>query len=112
MSVAADFTHAGDLEPGLQQSQFVTKKHISSPTGISVSPQGVAFVSCDPNGLTNDKRGAGRVVRCEDTDGDGRTDRFSTFVAGIDSPRGSCYVDDTLYLMQSPTLARPWRRVR
>jgi glucose/arabinose dehydrogenase len=104
LSVAAGFTHAGDLEPGLQQSQFVTKQHISSPTGISVSPQGVAFVSCDPNGLTNDKRGAGRVVRCEDTDGDGRADRFSTFVAGIDSPRGSCYVDDTLYLMQSPSL--------
>ena len=104
LSVAPGTSHADGIGEGLKQSQFVTKPHITAATGIAVSPQGVAFVSCDVNGVTNDKRGAGRVVRCEDTDGDGRADRFTTFVDRIDAPRGSCYVDDTLYLMQSPSL--------
>lgn len=98
------WSHAGGIDQGLKQSQFVTKQHITAPTGIAVSPQGVVFVSCDVNGVTNDKARAGHVVRCEDTDGDGRADTFSMFVDRIDAPRGSCYVDDTLYLMQSPSL--------
>lgn len=89
---------------GLVQTQFVANLHITAPTGISVSPLGVVFVSCDVNGVTNTKRNAGKVVRCEDTNGDGRADKFSDFLAGIDSPRDSCYVDDTLYLMQPPLL--------
>ena len=102
--VAAESADAAGIEEGLKQSQFVTQQHITAPTGIAVSPQGVVFVSCDVNGVTNEKRGAGRVVRCEDTDGDGRADRCTVFVDRIDAPRGSCYVDETLYLMQSPAL--------
>lgn len=93
-----------DEAAGLVQKTFVARPHITAPTGVAVSPQGVVFVSCDPNGVTPAQRKAGKVVRCEDTDGDGQADKFSNFVAGIDAPRGSCYVDDTLYLMQSPLL--------
>ncbi|MEM7014175.1 MAG: HEAT repeat domain-containing protein, partial [Verrucomicrobiota bacterium] len=107
LALATGATEADDEvapTPGLVQSQFVGKKHISAPTGISVSPQGVVFVSCDINGTTTIQSGVGRVVRCEDTDGDGVADKFSNFVEGIDSPRGSCWVDDTLYLVQPPLL--------
>lgn len=105
LSSIAGLASADDLlVPGLVRTRFVTSEHITSPTGIAVSPEGVAFVSCDVNGATNEKRRAGTVVRCEDTNGDGIADRFSTFVDGIDAPRGSCYVDGTLYLMQSPRL--------
>ncbi|MEM7231779.1 MAG: HEAT repeat domain-containing protein [Planctomycetota bacterium] len=93
-----------DLASLFKLHRFVTSEHITAPTGLAVSPQGVVFVSCDPNGTTNERRGAGKVVRCEDTDGDSQADKFSNFVEGIDSPRGSCYVDDTLYLVQSPFL--------
>lgn len=95
---------ADDSQPALIQTRFAEAPQITSPTGVSVSPGGVVFVSCDPNGVTNTKRLAGKVVRCEDTDGDGRADKFSTFIDAIDSPRGSCYVGDTLYLMQPPML--------
>lgn len=89
---------------GLKQNIFVDKQHIIAPTGLSVSPEGVVFVSCDRNGASNKEKLIGKVVRCEDTDGDGVADKFSNFVEGIDSPRGSCYVGDTLYLMQPPYL--------
>lgn len=104
LSCTSEWSLADENTPGLVQKQFVTKPHITAPTGISVSPQGVVFVSCDINGATNTKRNSGKVVRCEDTDGDGQADKFSNFVSGIDSPRGSCFVDDTLYLMQPPLL--------
>ncbi len=104
LSGVLTFSRADDLEPSPVQHRFVTQEHITAPTGIAVSPQGVVYVSCDINGLTNEKGRAGKVVRCEDTDGDGVADKFSNFVEDIDSPRGSCYVDDTLYLMQPPFL--------
>ena len=103
-SCAAGTLRAENAEPELVQSRFATKDHITAPTGLSVSPRGVVFVSCDPNGITGAKRQVGRVVRCEDTNDDGVADTFSNFVEGIDSPRGSCYVDDTLYLVQPPYL--------
>ena len=91
-------------EPQLVQHRFASAPDINAPTGISVSPEGVAFVSCDTNGVTNRKRKVGRVVRCEDTDGDGKADKFTDFVSGVDSPRGSCFVGNSLYLMQPPLL--------
>ncbi|MEM7558054.1 MAG: hypothetical protein AAF394_02935 [Planctomycetota bacterium] len=91
-------------KPLLSQHRFASAPDINAPTGISVSPEGVAFVSCDINGVTNRKRRVGRVVRCEDTDDDGKADKFTNFVEGIDSPRGSCFVGNTLYLMQLPLL--------
>ena len=102
--VAPRLSAEEESEPEFVQQRFVTNEHITAPTGVSVSPEGVVFVSCDPNGTTNTRGRVGKVVRCEDTDGDGVADRFSNFVEGIDSPRGSCYVDDTLYLMQPPSL--------
>ena len=104
LAVTPVLSAAEEPDAGLVQTTFVTSQHITAPTGIAVSPQGVVFVSCDINGVTNTHQGAGKVIRCEDTDGDGRADRFSTFVKDIDSPRGGCFVDDTLYLMQSPFL--------
>ncbi|MEM7391828.1 MAG: HEAT repeat domain-containing protein, partial [Verrucomicrobiota bacterium] len=92
----------GDVD--LIQSRYVNEGHLIGPTGISVSPRGVVYVSCDPNATTRTKAKVGKVVRCEDTDDDGVADRFTDFVSGIDSPRGSCFVDDVLYLMQPPFL--------
>ena len=43
-------------EPGLTQGRFATAEQVVAPTGISVSPRGVVFVSCDVNGLTDEQR--------------------------------------------------------
>ena len=97
-----------DTGPEVSLSRFAAAPNISAPTGIAVSVDGVAYISCDPNGSTGQRRNAGYVVRCEDTNGDGSADRFTRFVENIDSPRGSCWLGDTLYLMQSPFLIA-WR---
>lgn len=91
-----------EAAPAFVSTRFVAQEHITAPTGISVSPEGVVFVSCDPNGTRNQRQRSGKVVRCEDTDGDGVGDQFSNYVEAIDAPRGSCYVDNILYLVQPP----------
>ncbi|MFT5129344.1 MAG: hypothetical protein ACI8W8_002966, partial [Rhodothermales bacterium] len=95
----------GNAIEGLEQQVFVDQEHISSPAGMCVSPEGVVYVSCDRNGASNTKMEIGRVVRCEDTDGDGVADKFSNFIEKMNTPRGSCFVGDTLYLMHPPFLA-------
>ena len=104
LSQDAGWGSAQEVGADWVQTRFVDKEHITAPTGISVSPDGVVFVSCDPNATTNIGRRVGKVVRCEDTDGDGVADAFSVYIDEIDSPRGSCYVGDTLYLVQPPFL--------
>ena len=104
LAASLTISRAEDPDPALTQSRFVTEENITAPTGISVSPNGVVFVSSDPNGTTRQGRKVGKVIRCEDTDGDLLADRFTNFVDGIDSPRGSCFVGDTLYLVQPPLL--------
>ncbi|HAD60239.1 MAG TPA: hypothetical protein DCG12_13425 [Planctomycetaceae bacterium] len=98
-TVAADET-----TQEFNQTRFVTSEHISAPTGLSVSPEGVVFVSCDENGAHGTRRNIGKVIRCEDTDRDGVADQITAYIDHIDSPRGSCFVSGTLYLMQSPFL--------
>ncbi|NRA36529.1 MAG: hypothetical protein HRU15_00170, partial [Planctomycetes bacterium] len=91
-------------QPQLKQIVFADKKDITAPTGLSVSPRGDVYVSCDRNGATNTKSGIGYVIRCIDSNGDGKADQFNNFIENIDSPRGSCFVDKTLYLMNPPFL--------
>lgn len=78
---------------------------IVAPAGLSVSPAGEVFVSSDPNGATRTEEGIGSIHRFIDTDGDGVADKQTTFVSKINSPRGMCFVDGTLYVVHPPFLS-------
>ena len=81
LSQDAGWGSAQEVGADWVQTRFVDKEHITAPTGISVSPDGVVFVSCDPNATTNIGRRVGKVVRCEDTDGDGKVSKEEFAVA-------------------------------
>jgi putative heme-binding domain-containing protein len=49
-------------------------------------------------------RGADRVTICEDTDGDGRADRFQDFVAGLNLCTGLAFGHGGVYVLQVPYL--------
>src|SRR5690348_1257581 len=76
--------------PGFNVTIFASPPDISYPTCITAAPTGELFVGIDQNGSLDQKSGRGRVVRCVDTDGDGRANRFNVF-AEMDSPRGLVY---------------------
>jgi putative heme-binding domain-containing protein len=84
---------------------FASPPNISYPIFISASPDGTLFVGCDENGSLDRKAGRGRVVMCQDTDHDGKADKFSDF-AKMDSPRGVAWDASTrtLYVMHPPKL--------
>ena len=95
---------AGDFDQ-FKKTRFVDKDQINAPTGMAVSPEGVVYISSDPNGARSGLEGVGKVYRCEDSTGDGVADKVSVYLDKINSPRGLCYVGNTLYLMHPPFLS-------
>jgi putative heme-binding domain-containing protein len=61
------------------------------------------FVGIDENGSLDAKPDRGRVLRCVDTDGDGKMDRSTAFCK-VDSPRGLFFDHKTLYVLHPPFL--------
>src|SRR5215204_603999 len=80
---------------------FAEPPNVSYPTCLSTAPNGDLYVGIDENGSIDAKPNRGRVVRCTDTDGDGKADKFVTF-ASMDSPRGIWFENNVLYVQHPP----------
>ena len=97
------------LPTGFEATVFAMPPGAGYPTSVSASPDGVLFVAVDENGSIDQKSARGRVLRCVDSDGDGRADQFTVF-AEMDSPRGVIWDGPTgrgpgaLYVMHPPNL--------
>ena len=91
--------------PGFGVTLFAAPPDVGYPVCLAASPTGEVFVGVDENGSLDQKDQRGRIVRCVDTDGDGRADQFTTF-AKADSPRGLFYDAGaaTLYVLHPPFL--------
>ena len=88
---------------GFELSVFAAPPDVRYPTCLAASPSGEVFVGIDENGSLDAKANRGRVVRCVDTDNDGRADQFNVFAA-MDSPRGVIWDDGMLYVLHPPFL--------
>ena len=105
----ADILKSIKLPAGYEATVFAMPPDLGYPTSVSASPDGVLFVAVDENGSIDQKRGRGRVLRCVDSDGDGKADRFTVF-AEMDSPRGVIWDGPSgtgpgaLYVMHPPNL--------
>ncbi len=105
-SLSAVSLFAADLKTikapaGWNVSLFAAPPDVGYPTCLSTSPNGDLYVGIDENGSIDAKSDRGRVVRCTDTDGDGKADKFVTF-ASMDSPRGIWFDDNVLYVQHPP----------
>jgi putative membrane-bound dehydrogenase-like protein len=88
---------------GFEMTLFAAPPDVSYPTCLAAAPDGTVFVGVDLNGSLDAKAGRGKVVRCIDTDGDGKADKFNVF-CNVDSPRGLWFDNNTLYVLHPPTL--------
>ena len=82
---------------------FAAPPDVMYPTAVAATPGGDVYVAIDEDGSLGKDPGKGRVVKCIDTDGDGKADKFVTF-AKMEHPRG-IYLDtsiDTLYVLHPP----------
>lgn len=92
------------LPNGFKVTKFAGFPQVTYPTGVAAAPTGEVYVCIDRNSSLDTEANRGKIVRCVDTDNDGVADRFNDYVADIDSPRGSCFVDGTLYVVNPPFL--------
>jgi putative membrane-bound dehydrogenase-like protein len=100
---ASDVLRGIKAPPGFEVTAFAAPPEVRYPTCLAASPTGEVFVGIDENGSLDAKGDRGRVVRCTDTDGDGKADKFNVF-ASMDSPRGLVWDAGTLYVLHPPDL--------
>ena len=93
------------LPEGFKMVTFAKPPQVTYPTGVAASGNGDVYVSVDLNSSIDQKANRGKIVKCVDTDGDGVADKFTDYVPYIDSPRSSCFVGDTLYVVNPPFLS-------
>jgi putative membrane-bound dehydrogenase-like protein len=89
--------------PGFQVTLFAAPPEVNYPTCLACAPTGEVFIGIDQNGSLDAKPDRGRVLRCLDTDGDGKMDKHTVFCK-VDSPRGLFFDHKTLYVLHPPFL--------
>ncbi len=89
---------------GFDITMFAAPPDITYPTCLTATPDGVLFVGVDLNSSLGARPKRGKIVRCIDTDGGGKADKFNTFVE-VDSPRGLWFDNNTLYVLHPPFLS-------
>lgn len=90
--------------PGFEITLFGAPPTVNYPVCIAAAPTGELFVGVDKQGSLGKKPGQGKILRCVDTDADGKADKFTTF-AEVDHPRGLVYDNGTLWVLHPPTLS-------
>ena len=85
----AESIKLAQVPPGFELSLFAAEPEIVNPICIAWDERGRAFVveTIDyPNNLQAGNVGADRIKICEDTDGDGRADKFTVFADKLSIP--------------------------
>jgi putative membrane-bound dehydrogenase-like protein len=89
---------------GFDLSLFAAPPKVSYPVALAAAPTGELFVAVDEQGSIGRTPGGGKVLRCVDTDGDGKVDEITVF-AKMDHPRGLIYQDGWLWVLHPPFLS-------
>ena len=84
---------------------FAEYPNVTYVVALNAAPDGSLYASIDKNASVGQEDNMGKVVRCIDTDDDGKADKFVDFVKSVDGPRNGNFVDDTFYLIHQPYLS-------
>jgi putative membrane-bound dehydrogenase-like protein len=90
--------------PGFRVTLFAAPPEVGYPVTLAVAPGGEVFVAVDEQGSLGRSPGGGRVVRCVDSDGDGKAERVDVF-ARMEHPRGLFAQDGKLWVLHPPYLS-------
>ena len=97
------------LHPGLQVNLFASEAQfpdLRKPVQMAWDTRGRLWVATWPNYplRTPESRNGDKILILEDTDGDGRADRCTTFLDDLDAPTGFQFHRDGILLVQAPHL--------
>ncbi len=94
---------------GFHVELFVSEPDIGKPLCTTWDERGRLWVAETidyPNDLKPRGQGRDRIKICEDTNGDGRADKFTVFAEGLSIPTGMVIVDGCLIVHQAPDTLR------
>lgn len=90
---------------GVDVSLFAAEPMITNPSAIDVDSQGRVWVAEIQWYRSQAKQPpADKIKVLEDTDGDGRADKVTTFAEGLFCPMSVCVAGDKVYVATSPDL--------
>ena len=95
------------VEPEFAIQLFASEPEIVKPIAMSWDHRGRLWVleTVDyPSTFTDQEKGHDKLVICEDTDGDGKADKFTTFFEGLNIPTGFTFVNGGVLVAQAPNL--------
>jgi putative membrane-bound dehydrogenase-like protein len=97
-----------DVAEGLEVTLFCSEPQMTNPTNIDIDPLGRVWV-CDVQNYRghNGLRKAGdRILVMQDTNGEGKADKVTTFYQGrdIDATMGVCLLGDKVIVSCSPNI--------
>lgn len=98
------FRQVVSAPPGFDITLYAAPPKVNSPVAIAAAPSGEIYVAVDEQGSLGRTPGGGRVLRCLDTDGDGKADKVTVF-AKVEHPRGVLYRGGSVWVMHPPTLS-------
>lgn len=84
---------------------FAAEPDILKPISFAWDTRGRLWVleTADyPHGVVNDQQGHDRIKICEDTDGDGKADKFTVFADHLNIPTGIVFVNGGVIVSQAP----------
>lgn len=86
---------------------FAAEPNIMKPIALAWDERGrcwVAETADYPHGVRPDGQGNDRIVICEDTDGDGRADKFTVFADHLNLPTSLVFANGGVIVTQAPRL--------
>jgi putative membrane-bound dehydrogenase-like protein len=93
------------LPPGFEARLFAAEPDIVKPIAMAWDERGRLWIAETvdyPNELKREPPGRDRIKICEDTDGDGRADRFTIFAEGLSIPTGLAFARGGLVVLSTP----------
>lgn len=108
------FQHPFSVKGSMERTQvpadcrlelFASEPDIGKPIAFAWDERGRLWV-CEtsdyPHGIKPDGIGSDRIKICEDTDGDGKADKFTVFADGLNIPTGIVFANGGVIVSQPP----------
>ena len=93
------------VPPGFEAKLFAAEPEITKPIALAWDHRGRLWIS-ETVDYPNDKqprgRGHDRIKICEDTDGDGKADKFTVFAEGLSIPTSLTFAQGGLVIHSAP----------
>ena len=92
---------------GFEVQLFASEPDIARPIAMTWDERGRLWIAETvdyPNNLQPEGQGHDRIKICEDTDGDGKADRFTVFADKLSIPTGLTFANGGLIVSQAPDM--------